>query len=164
MVGHLAPWYLGPCETVPFLMEGSARDMDSFFIPFHYSWLIINGWDQWGPFKHFSGLSDLLKNGEYHFFFFFFLEYFTSPVLLLLNKASAIKRWLFDPSGESLCATFPCGCQEKLRTDNSRDPDVNIVDPRLEMQLEFSHKAKWRCRYFQGWQSSLLEFLKIFFC
>lgn len=34
------------------------------------------------------------------------------------------------------------GSWTKLRTDNSRDPDVDIVDPRLEMQLEFSHNAK----------------------
>lgn len=34
------------------------------------------------------------------------------------------------------------GSCAKLRTDSGRDPDVDIVDPRLEMQLEFSHKAK----------------------
>lgn len=36
-VGHLAPWYLGAGESVPFPMVGSARDRDFFFIPFHYS-------------------------------------------------------------------------------------------------------------------------------
>lgn len=56
------------------------------------------------------------------------------------------------------------GSWAKLRTDKSRDCDVNIVDPKLEMQLEFSHNEKWRHRYFQGGQSSLLGFLKIIFC
>lgn len=42
------------------------------------------------------------------------------------------------------------GSWAKLKTDNSRDPDVNIVDPRLKMQLEFSHNAKWKRGYFQG--------------